>query len=364
VTERTEWVFAEVTDAQGVTEVVEITTLAEPAQVTKLVADLLSRLRDLDLTEESELPGLLGLEIAALMADRTLATAISGLRTALVGLQAQHRGISLVEALGGTDQKSISLYANINRSLLGDHRTPTHFAAAAEHALRDGFTVIKCAPFDEVRPPASAEDILTLAGPGIERVRAVRAVVGPEVRVLVDCHSRFEVHTAPLVAEQLARLNVGWFEEPVSPEDDPQGLAQIAKNISMPSAGGEAGYGANFFADLIAGGSVSIIMPDTKFCGGVAEAAKAGRAALQAGANVSLHNPSGPVSQLASAQVTAALGSDLPLEHAVNESLWRKELMLPTERIAQGRFWFPGGSGSGAVLNPEVIKARGRQWQE
>ena len=67
----------------------------------------------------------------------------------------------------------------------------------------------------------------------------------------------------------------------------------------MPIAGGESGYGEEFFAGLIEGGAVSIIMPDVKYCGGVAEAFKAGTAALRAGQSVSLHSPSGPVSSLA-----------------------------------------------------------------
>ncbi|MFQ6028683.1 MAG: mandelate racemase/muconate lactonizing enzyme family protein, partial [Dehalococcoidia bacterium] len=362
VTARTEWVFAEITDDSGLTEVIEITSGKDSPRVIELVTSMVSQLRDQEVAGETEIPALLGLKTAALQRDRPLATALSALRTALIGLQARHQGVSLVVALGGAAQESIPLYANINRSLLGDHRTPTHFAAAAEQALRDGFTIIKCAPFDDLHSPATVEDILEVAKPGIDRVAAVRAVVGPEVRVLVDCHSRFEAHTAPLVAEQLARLDVGWFEEPVSPTEDLEGLAQIAGNISMPTAGGEAGYGADFFADLIESKAVNVIMPDPKFCGGVAEATKAGRAALQAGGNVSLHCPAGPVSQLASAQVTAALPGAMPLEHAVNEASWRKELMQPPERIEQGRFWFPSGTGIGAALDQGVVRSRGRQW--
>ncbi len=131
----------------------------------------------------------------------------------------------------------------------------------------------------------------------------------------------------------------------------------------MPIAGGESGYGEEFFAELIEGGAVSIIMPDVKYCGGVAEAFRAGRAAMRAGQSVSLHSPSGPVSSLAGAQVTAAMPGAMPLEYAVHEASWRAELLVPTERVADGRMWLPGGPGLGAALNPGVVARYGRRWE-
>ena len=74
----------------------------------------------------------------------------------------------------------------------------------------------------------------------------MRAAVGDDVTVLVDCHSRFERHTAPLVAEQLALSNIGWFEEPVEPTKDSEGLAEIAREVSMiTSRAASRGMGAS-----------------------------------------------------------------------------------------------------------------------
>ena len=267
------------------------------------------------------------------------------------------------EALGGQQRTNVLLYANINRTMLGRERTPRAYAEVAERAVRDGFTVVKCAPFDEVRPPSTTSDILDLARPGIERVAAVRSALGPEVRLLVDCHSRFEAHTAPLVAEELARLDVGWFEEPLEPTRDAEGLAEVAAKVSIPVAGGERGYGEPFFAELISTGAVSIIMPDVKFCGGVAEACRAGRAASGAGGQVSLHSPSGPASMLASGHVTAAMPGALALEHAVAEASWRADLVVPPERIEGGNLWLTDAPGLGAALNADLVSRYGRRWK-
>ena len=104
-------------------------------------------------------------------------------------------------------------------------------------------------------------------------------------------------------------------------------------------------------------------MPDIKFCGGVAEAYRIGRTVSEAGGQLSLHNPSGPVSQLASAHTTAAISGALPLEHAVNEALWRADLLKPHEHIEGGQLWFPGGIGLGATINHDMVKLHGRSWE-
>ena len=54
----------------------------------------------------------------------------------------------------------------------------------------------------------------------------------------------------------------------------------------MPLAGGESGYGAEFFDSLLDGGAVSIVMPDIKHCGGAVEAVSIGRSARAAGQGV------------------------------------------------------------------------------
>ena len=361
-TRRTTWTFAEIFDVHGASALVEITSRDATDNVALLLPQLLTSLDGTTIADESELVGLLELNTSRLQTDFALATAVSALRTAVVQLQALHDGVSLTEALGGTPRESVELYANINRCLLSN-RTPSAFASAAERAATEGFRAVKCAPFDEVQPPAMAEDILAMARPGLERVASVRAAVGPDVGVLVDCHSRFEAHTAPLVAEELAKLDVGWFEEPVQPTEDVEGLIEVATKVSMPVAGGERGYGEGFFDDLVRRGAVSVVMPDIKHCGGVVEAHDAGRAAIKAGGQVSLHSPSGPVSQLASAHVTSSIAGDLPLEHAAYEVPWRAELLLPPERIEGGHLRLPGSPGLGATLNPALVSRYGREWR-
>ena len=361
VTERTDWTFAEVSDGQ-VAYLVEVTAGGVTKQVVDHLAQMVSKLREHSIDDESEIAGLLGIAPARLQNDHSLAVAVSSLRTSIVGLQAHHNRQGLTKFLGGEPRDSVPLYANINRSLLGARRTPADFAAAAERAAKEGFSIIKCAPFDDIAHGQATGAILEAAAIGVARVEAVRAAIGPGVDIFVDCHSCFDEESSVLIADKLAESSIAWFEEPIPPATGLPELVRVATRISQPMAGGEDGYGEEFFTDLLESGALRILMPDIKYCGGVAEACRASRAVIQAGGSASLHCPSGPVSQLASASVTAAVAGSMPLEHAVYEATWRAEVLSPLERIENGRFWFPERGDSGAELNMDLVRAKGRSW--
>ncbi len=359
VTERTRWIFAELSDGSA-TQLVEITCGGTTEGVIEHLREAVQVLKGTNIEHERDVADALGIGTSQLQNNRPLATAVSCLRSAITGLQARQDGVDLISALGGESKQSVPLYANINRSLLGDNRTPGAFAQAGQKAAEQGFNIIKCAPFDDIDAGNTTAGLLEAAKVGISRVAALRSALGPNLEILVDCHSCFDKDSSIVVAEELADISIGWFEEAIEPTQDPEGLAFVAGKVSMPVAGGESGYGETFFADLVKSGAVSIAMPDVKYCGGVAEACRAGRSVVQAGGSVSFHSPSGPVSQLASACVTAAITGAMALEHAVDEVPWRAEVMEPPERIEGGRLWFP--EGTGGSLNMDLVRLRGTIW--
>ena len=362
VTADSTWTFAVLSDGEGNSTTVELTAGPDSRAVAGTLGDLVSELHSEDVTDESQVEATLELSSDELRRNRVLATAISGLRTAISQLGAMRKGVGLTEFFGGEAVESVPLYANINRSLFATDRTPADFYRTAERAAMAGFEAFKCAPFDEVRPPSTPDRILEEAAPGLARVAAVRDAIGPDATLLVDCHSRFERDTAPLIVDELHKLNVGWFEEPVEPTEEADVLAEIARWAPMPVAGGESGYGTEFFDEILDSEAVSIVMPDVKYCGGAAEAVRSGRSAIKRGRGFSIHSPAGPISLLGSGHATAATTGAMRLEHAVYEADWRADLVVPTERVAGGRLWFPGGVGLGATLNWDIVQRFGLVW--
>ncbi len=69
------------------------------------------------------------------------------------------------------------------------------------------------------------------------------------------------------------QYDIGWFEEPVPPEDI-AGHLQVKAALKMPIAGGECEFTRYGFRDLLARHMVDIVQPDTCAAGGISECKK------------------------------------------------------------------------------------------
>lgn len=362
VTDHMTWAFATFRDDQGITATIELGRPRTDARYDRILADMVKSLSGVDIPHDTSVENLLGLDTNSLQTDFTLACIVSAVRSAIFEFDCLHKGVSMSEALGSEPTDSVALYANVNHSALRG-RNPHHFARASALAVDDGFTIVKCAAFDYLPASPVKDNTMEAAQYGLEQVAEVRRAVGTDIEILVDCHSRFDEQTAPEIAKKLAEHDIGWFEEPLQPTTDLDGLARVASQVDIPTAGGEDGYGAEFFKRLVESGASTIAMPDVKVCGGAAETHRSAIAATRAGGRVSLHGPSGPLSQLVGAHVTAATPNAMPLEYAANQVPWRSEVTTPPEHVHGGRLMLPKNPGTGATLDDKVVAHRGRRWR-
>jgi galactonate dehydratase len=280
------------------------------------------------------------------------ATAFSAIEQALWDLTGKALDVPAHALFGGALRAELPCYANVNRATAP--RTPSGFAAAAKAAVADGFRAVKAAPWDGFPPPGSpARAIESAIALGIESTVAMREAIGPGVRLMVDCHSFFDVATAERVAMLLLPQQLHWYEEPVAPERTEDTLA-IRQRIRQPMAGGEVLYGVAGFAPLLRTKAVDVIMPDVKHCGGLLELVRIAAAADAQGITVAPHNPSGPVSTAASAQVSAALPNFSLLEYQWGEAAWRGDLVRPAERVVNGSIAVSTRPGLGLELDDRL----------
>src|SRR5882724_10652305 len=122
--------------------------------------------------------------------------------------------------------------------------------------LARGFRAVKM----KVGRPSLRQDI--------ERVRAMRAHLGPEFPLMVDANMRWSVDEAIRAARALRELDPVWLEEPTSPDDVP-GHVRIVREGGLPIAAGENLHTLHEFRHLIAAGGVTFPEPDVTNCGGV-----------------------------------------------------------------------------------------------
>lgn len=102
----------------------------------------------------------------------------------------------------------------------------------------------------------------------IERVKELRAAIGPETVLMVDANQGWDTHKATDFARGVEDCNLLWIEEPVSYQnyDD---MAQISAAIDVPLCVGETNYMVEDFTRLIDKGCGHYLMPDLMRVGGV-----------------------------------------------------------------------------------------------
>ncbi|MDG2101232.1 MAG: enolase C-terminal domain-like protein [Dehalococcoidia bacterium] len=371
---KTQWRFMEFISDDNISGIAEITDTQLNSSVEKIVAKLSNRFRSEKLYNEENLLEYIKIEDKEASKNIELATAISGIRSAFLDLLSKRIGLKLNQylSLNNSDELSgnVDLYANINRSLLPDdngplERSPSTFAKKALSVEKRGFKTIKCAPFDECKSPfINNSGLPDEVNFGLDRISGISESISKDIKLYVDCHSRFDLETSYLLHDELFERNVKWFEEPIDPEKNQEDTRSIKKISKIDLAGAEMAYGYKTFEKLINNDILDIVMPDVKFCGGPQEVINLFNVLKDPKKTISMHCPSGPISLLTSAHITSSIISELPLEHAVDEVEWRKDLILPNESIINGKYILPEGNGIGATLNPEIISLRGKKWQE
>lgn len=360
-TERTVWLIVRVRTDAGLTGLGEASDAFGFANTTKQdAARMESELRAFFGLVDGKSPLDIALyrqrgEPLALKGGLVSATAYSAVEQALWDLAGKSLDVPSYALFGGRLRERLPVYANINRAT--QPRTPAGFAATARAAVRDGFRAVKAAPFDGFPPPtSSAPTIEAAVEAGIASVAAIREAVGPQVEVMVDCHSFFDVALAERVARRLEPQQLAWYEEPVAPEKTDETLA-IRRRIQQPMAGGEVLFGVAGFTPLTRNRAVNVIMPDVKHCGGLLELTHIATVAEQDGVAVAPHNPSGPVSTAASVQVCAVLKNFRLLEFQWGESEWRHDVVTPSERFENGSIQVPDRPGFGIELDDRIVRA-------
>jgi galactonate dehydratase len=349
VNRRGDWVFVQVHTDIGITGLGEASHSLNDALLVSVVDVFRERLLGRSPFQISRIWH----ELSRLDGGRVTHTALSAIEQALWDILGQRLGVPIHALLGGALRDRIRLYANINRHVID--RSPDGFARAARAAVGEGFTAIKLAPFDELRQADH-----TRTGPaaawrrGIERVEAVRAAIGEEIELAVDCHGRMEASEAIQVARALAHLDLFWYEEPV-PHRFVDELSRVTRSIPIPTASAESVFSLEGFRPFLTRQVVDVVMPDVKHAGGLMETRQIGAAARMRQVLVAPHNPSGPVATVASGHIVSTLTNFLIMEYAWGEVPWRDKLLSPAEPIDHGYLLLTDRPGLGHRLNPDVV---------
>jgi galactonate dehydratase len=268
--------------------------------------------------------------------DLLTATAVSALNQALYDLLARRNGVPVWRLFTEKPaQSKVPIYVTINRALRSrDEAEYRRIVSLVEHR---GFRHYKCAPFERVTP---GSDQVKAARFGLAILRTLRRD-HPDLAVRVDFHKRFAFEPFMKILPDVNRLNLFWIEEPC---EIGAGYRQLHARSTAKLAAGELYYGLLPFREIVDNAWADVIMPDVKHVGGFGPLLKVCRYAAERGVEVSPHNPSGPVSTLASLHAAVLFDNVGSLEWPFDPETNKR----PDERfIAGGCIHLPDKPGWG-----------------
>lgn len=260
-------------------------------------------------------------------------------------------GVPIWQLLGGKHRDSILAYAN---GWYRTERTPEHFVSIAKTVVAQGFKALKLDPFGNAKFFSSNEDLkLSFA-----ILHALREEFGPDLKILIDVHTRFAPSESVRIATKLAELDIFWWEEPTTIERI-EITNEIALRCPIPVATGEQFDKVGDFETLARGGHVSIFQPEPMSLGGITNTIAAANIAHANAAWIAPHQSGGPVATAVCLQLAAIVPNFLIQEHfdAFNEP-WTRELVTWAPRVdpETGHLPIPTAPGLGVDLNLDVIR--------
>ena len=302
----------------------------DPFDVEVIWEDLYNRIKDY---------GAKGMSIAA----------ISGIDIALWDIIGKSCGKPVHKLIGGAFRIEVDAYAT-GLYFTNMDRLVEEAVDEAQSFVSAGFKAVKM----KIGLGSIKRDI--------ERVKAVRDAVGPDVKLMVDANHSLTVPTAIRMGRELEALGIEWFEEPISPEDL-DGYIEVTRTLDMAVAGGENEFTRWGFRDAISRKAMDIVQPDVCAAGGISECKKIAAMATAHGVECVPHAWGSAVGLAATIHFLASIPDQPPclfpvspmLEFEQEENPFRDH--LAREPIVQrgGKVAVPTAPGLGIEVDRSVI---------
>ena len=276
-------------------------------------------------------------------------TALSGVDVALWDLKGKYFEAPVHVLMGGALRKRVRAYAT-GTYRRGAADAIDDIVAEVKGYVREGFSAVKIKIGFDV-----AKDVAL--------VRACREAVGAGVALMLDANHGYDAVEAVALGRALADCDIGWFEEPVVP-DDLASYREIRSRQPIPVAGGETWFTRWNFRDVLCDRAVDIVQPDVCAAGGLSEAKKIADMAAAFGVRCVPHVWGTGVGLAAALQLIAVLADNPPrhtplapmLEFDRSEHPFRQAVLTAPIDADAGMVVVPEAAGLGIAIDRGALE--------
>ena len=259
--------------------------------------------------------------------------ALATIDIAVWDILAQAAGVPLYRLLGGFRDRIRAYGSGINAHLDGEP-----LLEQMRGFLAQGYRAVKM----KVGRDDPQEDV--------ERVAAVRRLIGPGVSLMLDANQKWTAGEAIRRVHLLTPFDPFWIEEPLL-ADDRAGHAHVRQATGVPMAVGETLYTRYEFADYIRAGAVDVIQADVPRVGGFTEWIKIAKLAESFNLPVAPH-----FMMELSVHALCAVPNGLILEDLQGGSLTDLGVLAEPIRVMQGEIAPPARAGHGIVFDQAALR--------
>lgn len=197
--------------------------------------------------------------------------AMAGLDLALWDAEARSLGEPLSQRLGRKRETVQAYGSGVNL-----HYSLDELVAQVVRWVDDGYQSVKV----KVGKPDLAEDV--------ERVAAVRDILGPGRALMIDANQRWDLTRASHALDALERFDLAWIEEPLR-ADQLGDHVELARRTSVPIAVGENLHTFYRFDEFLGSGGARIVQPNIVRVGGITPFLRIAAIAAEQGAALHPH---------------------------------------------------------------------------
>ena len=165
----------------------------------------------------------------------------------------------------------------------------------------------------------------------VKTVEAIRARVGTELELMVDCNQGWRMpwdleppwhlKDALRVARALESLDIYWMEEPLH-RSDVKGMRQLRDQTSIRIAGAEMTRSLGELSHLIDARALDVIQPDAALVGGITGLRRVASQAAEAGVAFTPHTWTNGIGLAANAHLMMGIGNAPFIEYPFDPPEW------------------------------------------